>query len=77
VIGQGGPAREPYPRARRPGVFISRPDVYLSPRLPLTPQGDTMPAELALDRLRDPALRPIAEKVQAGVRLDEADGLAL
>ena len=36
-----------------------------------------MPAELALDRLRDPALRPIAEKVQAGVRLDEADGLAL
>ena len=36
-----------------------------------------MPAELALDRLRDPVLRPIAEKVQAGVRLDEADGLAL
>ena len=28
-------------------------------------------------RLRDPALRPIAEKVMAGVRLDRAEGIAL
>jgi len=30
-----------------------------------------------VSRLRDPALRPIAEKVAAGARLDAADGLAL
>ncbi len=33
--------------------------------------------EPELDRLRDPALRPIAEKVRAGVRLERADGIAL
>src|SRR5690606_14467190 len=32
---------------------------------------------IAAQRLRDPALRPIATKVQEGVRLDEADGLTL
>ncbi|HPF60777.1 MAG: aminofutalosine synthase MqnE [Gemmatimonadetes bacterium] len=35
------------------------------------------PSELARDRLRDPALLPIADKVAAGHRLDPADGLAL
>jgi aminodeoxyfutalosine synthase len=35
------------------------------------------PVELRLDRLRDPALRPIAEKVLAGTRLDAADARAL
>lgn len=35
------------------------------------------PVALALDRLRDPALRPIGEKVLAGTRLDASDGLAL
>ncbi len=35
------------------------------------------PADLAIGRLRDPALRPIAEKVAAGRRLDAADGVAL
>ncbi len=35
------------------------------------------PPDLAIGRLRDPALRPIAEKVAAGRRLDAADGLAL
>ncbi|MEZ4379694.1 MAG: hypothetical protein R3B35_15565, partial [Gemmatimonadales bacterium] len=35
------------------------------------------PSELARDRLRDPALLPIADKVAAGHRLDAADGLAL
>jgi aminodeoxyfutalosine synthase len=33
--------------------------------------------EPALERLRDPRLHPIAEKVAAGTRLDAADGLAL
>lgn len=38
-----------------------------------------MPAPVAfsLDRLRDPALRPIGEKVQAGARLSAADALTL
>lgn len=35
------------------------------------------PVELAADRLRDAALRPIAEKVAAGVRLTPDDGLLL
>ncbi len=35
------------------------------------------PLELALHRLTDPTLRAIAPKVQAGERLDAADGLAL
>jgi aminodeoxyfutalosine synthase len=33
--------------------------------------------EPELDRLRDPALRPIARKILAGIRLDRADGIAL
>jgi aminodeoxyfutalosine synthase len=40
------------------------------------PAASTDPV-LAVDRLRDPALRPIAEKVLAGARLDAADGQAL
>jgi len=36
-----------------------------------------MPPTLDLAVLRDPALRPIGEKVQRGQRLDHADGLAL
>jgi len=36
-----------------------------------------MPAVPFLDRLRDPALRPIGEKVAQGERLDAPDGLAL
>lgn len=36
-----------------------------------------MPAVLDAASLRDPALRPIAEKVRLGTRLDHADGLAL
>jgi aminodeoxyfutalosine synthase len=32
---------------------------------------------IAPDRLRDPALRPVAEKLAAGVRLDAADALTL
>ncbi|HET7025694.1 MAG TPA: aminofutalosine synthase MqnE [Gemmatimonadales bacterium] len=36
-----------------------------------------MPPLLDPARLRDPALRPIAEKVAAGRRLDRADGVAL
>ena len=35
------------------------------------------PLELPLNRLSDPALQPIAEKVAAGQRLDDADGLTL
>jgi len=35
------------------------------------------PLELPLSRLSDPALRPIAEKLVAGERLDDADGLTL
>ena len=35
------------------------------------------PLELPLRRLSDPALRPIAEKLGAGQRLDDADGLTL
>ena len=35
------------------------------------------PLELPLSRLSDPALRPIAEKLAAGERLDDADGLTL
>jgi aminodeoxyfutalosine synthase len=35
------------------------------------------PLELPLSRLSDPALRPIAEKLAAGQRLDDADGLTL
>ena len=35
------------------------------------------PLELPMHRLSDPALRPIAEKLAAGQRLDDADGLAL
>ena len=35
------------------------------------------PLELPLSRLSDPALRPIAEKLAAGERLDEADALTL
>jgi aminodeoxyfutalosine synthase len=35
------------------------------------------PLELPVHRLTDPALRPIAEKLLAGERLDDADGLAL
>jgi len=35
------------------------------------------PLELPLHRLSDPALQPIAEKVAAGERLDDADGLTL
>ena len=35
------------------------------------------PLELPLNRLSDPALRPIAEKLAAGQRLDDADGLTL
>ncbi len=35
------------------------------------------PVELPTDRIRDPALRPIAEKVLAGERLTPADGVAL
>ncbi len=40
------------------------------------PAGQAAP-DLAIGRLRDPALRPIAEKVAAGRRLDAADGVAL
>lgn len=38
-----------------------------------------MTASLAIDpaRLRDPALRPVADKLQRGARLDRADGLVL
>ncbi|MEO8227009.1 MAG: aminofutalosine synthase MqnE [Gemmatimonadota bacterium] len=36
-----------------------------------------MSADLDLSRLRDPGLRPVAEKVVAGERLDPADGLTL
>ena len=36
-----------------------------------------IPIELPLSRLSDPALRPIAEKLAAGERLDDADGLTL
>ena len=36
-----------------------------------------MSGELDPSRLQDPALRPIAEKVQAGIRLTAADGLTL
>lgn len=35
------------------------------------------PLELPLSRLSDPALRPIAEKLAAGERLDDADALTL
>jgi len=35
------------------------------------------PLDLPLKRLSDPALRPIAEKLAAGQRLDDADGLTL
>jgi aminodeoxyfutalosine synthase len=35
------------------------------------------PLELPTHRVSDPALRPIAEKLAAGERLDDADGLAL
>ena len=35
------------------------------------------PIELPLSRLSDPALRPIADKLAAGERLDDADGLTL
>ena len=35
------------------------------------------PLELPLHRLSDPALQPIAEKLAAGERLDDADGLTL
>jgi aminodeoxyfutalosine synthase len=35
------------------------------------------PLELPLTRLSDPALRPIADKLAAGERLDDADGLTL
>ena len=35
------------------------------------------PLELPLSRLSDPALRPIAEKLATGERLDDADGLTL
>jgi len=35
------------------------------------------PLELPLNRLSDPALQPIAEKLAAGQRLDDADGLTL
>jgi aminodeoxyfutalosine synthase len=35
------------------------------------------PLELPLHRLSDPALRPIAEKLAAGQRLDDRDGLTL
>ena len=38
-----------------------------------------MPSPVPLDpaRVRDPELRPIADKVRAGERLTAADGLAL
>jgi len=36
-----------------------------------------MPGGIDIERLRDPLLRPIAEKVMAGGRLDPGDGLAL
>ena len=36
-----------------------------------------MPGGIDVERLRDPLLRPIAEKVLAGQRLDRDDGLAL
>jgi aminodeoxyfutalosine synthase len=36
-----------------------------------------LPVEFDLSRLRDPALRPIGEKLQRGERLTEADGIAL
>ena len=36
-----------------------------------------MSAALDMDALRDPALRPVADKVVAGRRLDASDGLAL
>ncbi len=36
-----------------------------------------MPGGIDIERLRDPLLRPIAEKVMAGGRLDRDDGLAL
>ena len=35
------------------------------------------PLDIPIHRLVDPALRPIAEKLAAGVRLDDADGLTL
>jgi len=35
------------------------------------------PLELPLNRLSDRALQPIAEKLAAGQRLDDADGLTL
>jgi aminodeoxyfutalosine synthase len=47
----------------------------------MTLQADTAPVlgpvELALDRLRDAALRPIGERLLRGERLTAADGLAL
>jgi aminodeoxyfutalosine synthase len=36
-----------------------------------------LPLELPFNRLADPALRPIAEKLEAGQRLDDADALVL
>ena len=39
--------------------------------------GDSAPSPVDPARFRDPALRPIAEKVLAGRRLDPVDGLAL
>ena len=36
-----------------------------------------MPATLDPSRFRDPVLRPIADKVAAGIRLDPAEGIAL
>ena len=36
-----------------------------------------MTPTLDLGLLRDPALRPIGEKVERGIRLDHADGLVL
>jgi len=36
-----------------------------------------MAGEIDLSRLRDPALHPIAEKVEAGKRLDASEGVTL
>src|ERR1043166_9009649 len=43
----------------------------------MNPSGDGMSRTVDPARFRDPALRPIAEKVLAGRRLEPAEGLAL
>src|SRR5258706_9190146 len=63
--------------SRPVGLFgTSRPARFECSQV-LSASGDTMPASPDLARFRDPALRPVAEKVLSGRRLDPADGLAL